>query len=216
MKRSEIDRGLKSAEGDIVALAAEISSLLAIPLAARTPEMDARLAHLLMVQAHELCRNDTLPPELKTFYAAFGAGYVAQDAEMVAADKDTLADLSVRINVIRRREGLAADEYWARDKGPADYRKLDAEFERVMEGITDMVFAFMLRRYRLDSCAELFEQDRVKFEIQREVGRRIISPARRDTATIEKLMDDYCRKHYGAAALRRVKARTRQLRNKIG
>lgn len=212
MERRTIDRDLESAEGEIVVLAGRISALFAIPVALRTPEIDARLAHLLMVQAHELCRNETLQPELKTFYAAFGAGYVAQDAEHVAAGKDTLANLSIRIDAIRRREGLADDEYWTRNQGPADYCALDAEFDRIVTGISEMVFAFALRRYRLENCAELYEQDRVTFEIKREVGRRIISPARGDTAAIEKLMDDYCRKQYGPDALHHVKVRTKQLR----
>jgi len=58
----------------------------------------------------------------------------------------------------------------------------------------------------------MFEQDRVTFEIEREVGRRIISPARKDTAAIKRFMDDYCRNYYGPDALRRVRARTKQLR----
>jgi len=128
MKRSATDRDLKRAEGEIVALATEISSLLAMPVDARSLEMDTRIAHLLMLQAHELCRNNTLASELLTFYASFGAGYVVQDAVRVAASQDTHAELTRRMSVIRRAKGLGDGEYWAPDKRSPSYRKLDVEF----------------------------------------------------------------------------------------
>ena len=168
-----------------------------------------------MVVAYERRRRDAVASELKTFYAAFGAGHIAQDAEMVAADKDTCAKLSSRMDVIRRREGLADDELWAmQHEGPQDYRELSDEFGRVLERVADTVFAFVLRRYHMDEHADLFERNRVAFEIQREVGRRVISPPRKETEDIEKQMDDYFRREYGADALHRVQARAKELRDK--
>lgn len=177
IKQDVINRDVRRAEEDIRTITNEISSLFSLPLTVRTSEIDARLAHLLMVQAHDLCRRDAVAPELKTFYAAFAARHIVQDAETVAADKDTCAELSARMDSIRRREGLADDEFWVmKDEGPQDYRELDDQFGRVLERVADTVFAFVLRRYHMDEHADLFERDRVAFEIQREVGRRVISP----------------------------------------
>jgi hypothetical protein len=147
-------------------------------------------------------------PELRTFYAAFGAGHVAQDAEMVAADKDTCAELSSRMDAIRRREGLAKDEFWVmRDEGPQDYRDLSEEFGRVLERVADTVFLFVLRRYQMHEQADLFERNPVQFEIYREIGRRVSFPSK--DVDIERTMDDYFRTEYGEDALRRVQSRQR-------
>jgi len=212
MQEDAIDRDLQRAEDNILAVANEISSLLAIPFDAKTPTTDARLAHLLMVQARELSRRDRLAPEVRTFYAAFGAGHVAQDAETVAADKDTCAELSARMDTIRRREGLAEGEFWEmQHEGPQDYRDLTNEFGRVLERVADTVFAFVLRRYQMQEEADLFEQDRLLFETYREVGRRVIFPSHDEE--IEKMMDDYFRNEYGLDALNRVRLRAKELRD---
>lgn len=212
MEQVAIDRDLEVVKDKIRQVAAELSSLSAVPLAAKTSETNARILHLLMVQAHELCRHEAVEPEIKTFYAAFGAGHIAQEVEGVATNKDTLAELSSRMDAIRVREGLAEDEFWAfKHEGPSDYQELSAEFGRILERVTDTVFLFALRRYHLGDVADLFEKDRVLFEIQREVGRRLIFPSRDDE--VEKLMDDYFRREYGEEARQRVRSRTKELRD---
>jgi hypothetical protein len=92
-----IDHDIREMKADLVGLKNEISSLLAIPFPAKTPETDARLSHFLMVQACVLSSTERLPPDIKTFYASFGAGGIVQDAERAAADKDTLALLSAEM-----------------------------------------------------------------------------------------------------------------------
>lgn len=208
-----ITRDLHDAEDDLRSVATEISSLLGIPFDAKTSEIDARLAHLLMIQAHEFCRRDTIAPEVQTFYAAFGAGHIAQDAEMVAADRDSCAELSARMDAIRRREGLADDEFWEmRHEGPQDYRDLSEKFGQMLERVADTIFVFVLRRYHLNAQADLHERDRVAFEVQREIGRRVIMSPREDAEDVQKMMDDYFRREYGEAAFERVLARVKQIR----
>jgi hypothetical protein len=210
-----ITHDLRRAEDDIRSIADEIASVQAIPFDAKTPQIEARRAHLFMIQAHELCRRDSIAPEVQTFYAAFGAGHIAQDAEMVAADRDTCAELSRQMDAIRRREGLATDEFWAmQGEGPQDYRDLSDEFGRVLERITDTVFVFALRRYHLNDQADLFERDRVTFEIQREIGRRVIMPLKNDEE-VGKMMDDYFRREYGTTAFERVLARVQEIRENV-
>jgi hypothetical protein len=211
IEQAEIDRDLERAKKDLLSLANEISALLAIPFNAKTPRTDARLAHLLLLQAHELSRRAAMAPELRTFYAAFGAGHVAQDAESIAADKDMCLELTKHMDAIRVREGLKEDELWVTtDEGPEDYRRLNEEFGRVLERVADTVFTFVLRRYRIDEQADLFEGDRVLFESYREVGRRVVFPSR--DIEIEKMMDDYFASEYGIDALQRVKSRAGELR----
>ncbi|PYL74515.1 MAG: hypothetical protein DMF26_10700 [Verrucomicrobia bacterium] len=205
-----IDSQLNQAANDITRVRDEISSLLAIPFDAKTSESDARLAHLLLVQAYILCQRVGIPQELKTFYAAVGAGGLVQDAELAADDKDTLARLSAEMTAIRRREGLADDEFWMRGEGPPDFEALEAEYGRIIEKIEETVFVFALRRYHLDAEADLYERDRVTFELQREIGRRAVY--RSPDADVEKFMDDYVRKEYGDDALSRVRARAEELR----
>lgn len=54
IEQTHIERDLKRADKNPVGFANEISSIFAIPLDAGTAEIDARLSHLLLVQAREL------------------------------------------------------------------------------------------------------------------------------------------------------------------
>jgi hypothetical protein len=216
IKQEAINHDLRRAEEDTRSISTEISSLFAVPLAVRTPETDAKIAHLFMVEAHEICRRDSVAPELNTFFAAFAAGHIVQDAETVAWGKDTCAALSSRMNLIRRREGLADDEDWVFDEGPQDYRELDDKVRQVLERVEDTVFVFVLRRYRMDEHADLFERDRREFEIQREIGSRVNSPPCKETENTENEKDDYFRREYGSDALERVRSRVKEIHELLG
>jgi hypothetical protein len=65
----------------------------------------------------------------------------------------------------------------------------------------------------MDEQADLFERDRVEFEIQREIGRRALWPINEDSEDAEQRMNDYFRKKYGTEALQRVLVRSGQLRS---
>ncbi len=207
-----IENDIRRAQENIRSITDEIALVKAVPFHERTPEMEARRAHLFMIQTHELCRRDTVAPEVQTFYASLGAGYIAQDAEMVAANRDTCAELSKQMDDIRRREGFAPDECWVmRWEGPQDYRDLSEQFCRVLDGITDTIFVFALRRYHLDDQADLFEKDRVTFDIQREIGRRVIRPLLENEADVEDMIDDGFRRKYGSSAFKRVLDRAQEI-----
>jgi hypothetical protein len=207
-----IMRDLRRAEEDLRAIAEEIRAIKANSLDVGTPEIKSKRSHLFMVQAYGLCHRDTVAPELQTFYAAFGAGHIAQDAEMVAAYQDTCAELSAQMDVIRRREGLAEGEFWVmRDEGPQDYRELSDQYGVVLERIADTVFSFVLRRYHLNRHADLFERDRTTFEIQREIGNRVVAPVARNEAEVRKMMDDQFRRQYGGAAFKHVLTRVKEI-----
>lgn len=211
MEQTEVDRDLISAKERITEIIEEIRSLGRLSGAEKTAKTEARRAHLMMVQAHELCRKEIGPPELQTFYAAFGAGNIAQEAEMVTADKPTLTELSFRMDEIRRREGLAQGEYWMAGDGPADHQKLEDEWNDRIEAVADTIFVFVLTRYRLQAQASLYERNRKEFEILREIGRRLIWSTSTDSFG-EGTMDEYFRKEWGEDAFRRVERRVEELR----
>lgn len=173
--------------------------------------LEARLAHLNLILAHEISCQEILPTEALVFYAAFAAGEISQHAEMVAASKDTCAVLSEQIDAIRHREGLASDEFWLLNEGPSDYRDLEEKFSLVLGGVSDTVFSFVLRRYRLKKAAELFENDSESFEIQREIGRRVMIPTSKDDAVYESMLDKHFEKKYGPEALRKIHRRVEEL-----
>lgn len=212
IEQSVIDRDLAAAEENFDAVIDEIQALLVAPPKAKSPAKTARLAHLMMIQAHEVCQDENAPAEIKVYYAWFGAEQTVGEAENAAPGKDNLAEILSRIETIRKREGLAQGEYWERGNGPADFQELDDEFEEVLGRIRDTVFTFVLRRYRLDAQAELFERDRVEFEVQREVGRRFIAPAHKQTPDADQVMDEFFEDQYGPDALRRVHQRLVALR----
>jgi hypothetical protein len=98
-----------------------------------------------------------------------------------------------------------------RGEGPEDYRKLSDQYEVVLERIADTVFSFVLRRYHLSEHADLFERDRTAFEIQREIGCRVVMPVKKNEPEGRKGMDDHFRRHYGEAAFQRALERVQEI-----
>ena len=215
MSQQAIDIDLENAREENLSIAREISSLGKTPCTARTPEGNARLAHLKMLQAHMVCDSEDVLPEFKTFYAALGAATIIEEVESVAANKDGLADLASQMDAIRSREGLTAHESWGKaENGPADYRVLSDVYGRILERIGDTALIYVLRRYRLEEQADLFESDRVSFEVQREVGRRLSVPMPDEGDAMEHLTNRYIERKYGTETLHRIEIRVRQLRAK--
>lgn len=175
IEQEVIRRDLRRAEDEFDAIGNEIESLLFATMApdTNTPGTNARLVHLSLVSAHELCRRETFAPEMKTYYAAHGAERVTEDATAVARQQDATR----------------------------------------MDAIKDTIFAFALRRYKMDEHADLFENDRVTFEIQREIGRRAFFPPRKETEALEKFLDDYFRKRFGAKVIQRIQMRAKEIQD---
>lgn len=206
-----IQADLQQGAEDIRSLLRESRALEALPVESLTPEHEARLLHLQLIEAAYVASDDVFAPEVKTFYAAFAAGHVAQDAEIIAADQESCARISAQMHEIRQREGLTEGQSWElSQEGPDDYRRLDDEFGEVLSRVADTVIPFVLRRYGLNEAADLFEQDRAEFEIQREIGRRVVVPSQNEE--IAKVFEKGFVREYGAEALARVVARAAQLR----
>lgn len=203
---------LERVKKDPDAIHREAKALQAVNYKARSAEIEGKIHHLTMVRAHQLCGLPHIVPEFKTFYAGFGAGGVTQDAEMVAHEKGRLAALSEKMAEIRKREDLLPEEFWYRGEGPDDYEVLENEYGEVSGGIVDTIFVHTLRRYRLNEQADLYEADSKEFEIQREIGRRILLSPKENELEMEELMDSNIRDNYGSDVLSRIRRRVEKLR----
>jgi hypothetical protein len=82
----------------------------------------------------------------------------------VAHEQGRLAELSRRMEDIRKSEGLQDDEFWPIGKGREDYQELSKESEELYKKVRDTVFTTVLRRYRLEDIADLYENDRARFD----------------------------------------------------
>lgn len=208
---SEIANALLPVDGKAGLLRAEIASLTKTPFDAKTPETEARIAHLWMVHANESCRNEAIPSELRTFYAWIGTCDIVNYVQNVAPGNGTLAKLSDLMRAIERREGMDDDGIFPNDCEPADYQQISSEWDKLLEKITDTIVVAVLRRYELDDTADLYEHDRVNFEIHCEIGRRIICSSNEDKASDKKRHDDYFQNKYGADALKQVQIRVAEI-----
>lgn len=212
MEPVEIDADLAKYQGRMSELIEDIRSLLHRPREQRTAEVEARIAHLRLIQAHEFCADETLPVEVRTFYAALGAEKVAQDAGIAAFEKGSLAQLSREMEEMKQRVELTDEEAWMRGEDSADYRRLAARQKETVERIEQTLIAFSLRRYGLTRPADLYENDRATFEVQREVG-RILMMEGGAPPTEKELLEGYLGKRYGRDAVQRVLSRLQEIRS---
>ncbi|GAA5127160.1 hypothetical protein GCM10023212_31560 [Luteolibacter yonseiensis] len=202
---SVIKRDLDNVEGSLTELVGAAQKLRRIPQADRTPDDSARLAHLTMLQACEVARHPNFLPEHVIFHAAYAVEGICQDATSVAFSRGQLADLAGKLREFERRDGLKTDEYWAKGDGPEDYQDISKELDELLDKIRDTLFVHILRAYHLTDIADQFENDRLTFEIDREVGRRLVSHDRiTDT-------EDYFARIFGSEAWEKVRARLKEL-----
>lgn len=179
-----------------------------------TPRERALEAHGFLVMASVLSRKEHILPEFRVHLADFAARRLTEDAQFLAYKKGRLAETGAQMEVIRVREGLLDPlDYWPLGEGPDDYKALVEESSRECERIADTVMATILRRYRMDDLASLFEQDRRSFELQSEIGRRI-GVAKDETDS--EWMDQHIREEYGDDALVLVHHRIAEIRHVEG
>jgi len=211
-----IARDIQRTTADFIGLTDELSSLENIPPADRTPESEAHQRHLLMVQAAVTFKNKHVQPELTTFYAVMGAGRVVQLVEDAADSKDILGELKAQMEAIERREGLQPGEFWVfRDEGPDDYRALEDKRDEILERIENTIYPAVLRRYGLTELADLYERDFATFDIQREIGSRVIHPRIKKDNEVQKVIDNAIKRDYGAEALTKIEQRVKEIRSKL-
>lgn len=81
--------------------------------------------------------------------------------------KERLDAISAKIRKVEAKFGLKPGEYWARGQGPAEYKRLNAQFDKVNAD----EFGELLREVGLDEHARLWRNNREEFDRLREAGR---------------------------------------------
>jgi hypothetical protein len=140
----------------------------------KEPQFMAEFHHQQMVQAKVIRLLDYLPEAYMLFYAAMAAEEIAEEAVGFAHDKGRLGELGRQMDEIRERGGFGEDHYRALGEGPADYRTLTLESDRLYDSVHGTVFTTLLRRYHLNNLAELYENDRSRYDDLREEGRKMV------------------------------------------
>lgn len=216
IKPERIARDLRESKDRLPQVAAALARVQDIAFDDRTADDEARIAHLMMVQAHELCRAPGVLPEFKMFYAAFGTGNIVQLAETVAMDQGRLAELRRQMDEIRRREGLSPDEDWFHQGGPPDHRTLEAEADALGDRIVDTVLIAVLNRYGLTEQAKVYEHDRRQWDFLREAGSRVITGSDGDSAGVETILDQHYIESYGETFVLDLQRRVAAIREAVG
>jgi hypothetical protein len=171
--KRQIDHDVALGEQDLNRLCEEVAAILAEQREKNDdPEIDARLNHKLMVQAKAAQINELLPDEYKIFVAASNANMIANESVCAADEKGKIAELSRRIMEIEKREGLEDDEFWPQGEWPDDYQELAKESDQLTSQVSETIFTYVLRRYHLEAIANLFENDRDRYESLFEQGRK--------------------------------------------
>lgn len=203
---SVIKRDLDNVEGSLTEVVGAAKKLRLTPQADRTPEDSAKLAHLTLLQACEVARHPNFLPEHVTYHTAQAVESICLDATSVAFNRGQLADLAGKLREFERQDGLKTDEYWAKGDGPEDYQDISKELDDLLDEIRDTLFVHILRTYHLTDIADRFENDRLAFEIDREVGRHLFFHDRiTDTY-------DYFARVFGTEAWEKVCSRLKALR----
>jgi len=210
--KETIVRDLREAEGNLRAVIARLESLQDFTPESQTAESEAQAAHWLMIQAYEMSRLP-IAPELKVFYASQGAVNVTMLANQVARSKGQLADLALKLGDVQRKAGVPQEHIWFVGEWPDEAQPLNEEYDRLAEGIEDMMVLRTLRTYFLDEVADLFERDYDSYELQCEIGRRF---AYLDENENTQLIDGSIQERHGADVLSQLKARVRELRSSRG
>jgi hypothetical protein len=207
---AQVAADLKSSASRLSEIELELASLVALPATAKTPEVEARLVHLFLLQAHAVCSSPFAAPEVKVFYAASAAGQLSDPVLYVSIDKDPLKSGLSAMEELCRREITSEDEWSTEDDAPAGYFEIRDNVDEKLAKIDDTMFVFVLRRYGFTEQADLFERDPMAIDIAREIGRRVLySP---DTQSVEDVYDAYIEREYGAGTLAEVKSRAAKLR----
>ena len=87
-------------------------------------------------------------------------GLVHESRRFNGAYEDVLGPIYEGISKVQSEHGMTDGEYWPSGEGPADYGKLNAEYDLQL----DLQLVNVFREFGADDLAELFLRDRAKFE----------------------------------------------------
>ena len=117
--------------------------------------------HRRLLLGKKVTLKSQLPPDLILFSATVSAHRIAELSCSVATDRGRLSELAGLFEIL--------EETGAFDDGAPDVLLSN----ELLEKIHDSVFLEILRRYDLNGCGRIFEEDRPLYEMRFEVGRRL-------------------------------------------
>lgn len=145
-----------------------------IPAHIRSARQWATYHHenMLVAHLHSLYLGQK---DLRVLWVSQPIEKIADLACSTAHEEGRLAELSAALDEIARSEGFSSAKALksARAEQPPAFEALAREEKTILLGIGDTMFVEIARRYRLNSIADLFENNRLKYAVMREVGRRL-------------------------------------------
>jgi len=72
-----------------------------------------------------------------------------------------------------------------------------------------------IEAHGLTELADLYERDFATFDIQREIGSRIIYPREEPNSEVQKIIDRAIERDYGKDALERIRRRVEEIRAEV-
>ena len=199
--QAQIDRDLGGALFDIKRIFEEISAYYALAEEGRTPELSARRYHNRFLQAHCMRKLPAICEAEALFHAVWAAEDIVNDAAMNALEKGQIGELMRRMKEIEQREGLKENDYWSIGEGPPEYQAANAQSDVLLEKIDEAVMPCVLRRYRFGAVADMYENNRMEFDVMREVGRRQVFPGKCKKLNDGESKAKYFFEEYGQAGV---------------
>jgi hypothetical protein len=189
----------------------------ALPYKKRTPQLTAEYYHHRMLFTVAFRHLKDVPEELVVFHVDRAIEEIVGEEIVHAGDNsDLLLDLEDQMEEIRMKEGLGEDEDWLVGEGPDNYEELRRKYEDSIELMHTAILVRICNRYGFDDLAKLYENDRMTYDVMREVGRQIAFGINDFNREMEREMQQFFLREYGEEAVELLRMRLEQVRRVHG
>lgn len=191
----EIDDGLGQVTGGGVVLLRSLEKKFRRQKSGKIQPADlADSYHRRFLLGFQMIEVSILPEELILFSVSLPAYEIAEMACRIACNQGELGALGEFV-------------FNCEESGVfSGYDRAVLRSEEILESIHDTLFVSALERYGLTRVAKLYENNRPFFELQIEVGRRLVSPGLVDLVEHQKIEADF-RKKFGPEFLQELTRR---------
>jgi hypothetical protein len=194
-----------------------------LPEGEDSPDSVARFHHEQLLRAAALLRHgvQNFMPDLVVHFVHHRLLFISSDALEVARAKGELSDCLHRIRTLLDRAGISWERYLLHfgnltpeERTPEYWREEDKRC-RLETSIQATITVHLLRKYRLEEIATLYESDPMKYAVMKEVGRRITRPFPRSQTwktfyeKRDRNQEDLLLGKYGSAAVELLRQRLR-------
>lgn len=197
---SSLDRAATEFE----ALSEKLDDMQEIPPQTRGAAVEADIWHRRLVQAYAISQSERVAPETATFFAGVAAGTVADAVDQMRNEAPRRAGMAQRIEELKAQGRCCSRE----ERAWEDAARTDAR-------IHDMIFDFVLRRYRLAACADLFERSPEEFELHRDIGMFVVWGKAMNCGEVENF-EQYAYEKLGSKLFQQMKTRIAEIREMLG